>query len=240
MFSKTLVLIGLLTSNVSATLRGDAAIEEDEAVYAEHLDLEVDVGGKRELFPLLPGTKCPTGHICRVRNVNNVAGINPMVASIKSNYKTTLAATVDWQELNNNLNTVVSSNNYCSRRAAMSRAAALAAGVAAATVNSPAYAAETKEVKMGSDTGLLAFVPAKIEICKGDSVKWINNKGGPHNVVFDEDDIPSGVDQGSISMDDQLGEEGETFVRKFETAGKYGYYCEPHRGAGMQATLTVV
>ena len=66
-----------------------------------------------------------------------------------------------------------------------------------------------------------------------------NNKGGPHNVVFDEDAIPSGVSQEAISMDDQLGEEGDTFTMKFTTAGTYEYYCEPHRGAGMNAVLVV-
>jgi len=67
----------------------------------------------------------------------------------------------------------------------------------------------------------------------------VNNKGGPHNVVFDEDAIPSGVDQESISMDDQLGDEGATFSKKFDVAGTYKYYCEPHRGAGMNAEMTV-
>merc|ERR1711892_572732 len=145
----------------------------------------------------------------------------------------------NWQELNKELTSVVNSNEYCSRRNAMSRAAGLVAGAAVATVSMPAYAAETKEVKMGTDAGGLQFVPAKISICKGDSVEWINNKGGPHNVVFDEENIPSGVDQEKISMDDQLGEEGDTFKMSFDTAGEYGYYCEPHRGAGMNAALTV-
>merc|ERR1712194_807298 len=69
-------------------------------------------GGERQLFPLLPGTKCPTGHHCRVRTTS--AGMNPMMGSLKDNLKTPLAATLDWQELNNNLNTVVASNDYCS------------------------------------------------------------------------------------------------------------------------------
>ena len=81
--------------------------------------------------------------------------------------------------------------------------------------------------------------PDEVKICKGDSVTWVNNKGGPHNVVFDEEAIPSGVSQESISMDDQLGDEGATFTKKFDVAGAYSYYCEPHRGAGMQASLTV-
>mmetsp|Transcript_91532 Transcript_91532/g.186310 ORF Transcript_91532/g.186310 Transcript_91532/m.186310 type:complete len:242 (+) Transcript_91532:87-812(+) len=241
MIFKSLALIGLIGGNVAAAnLRADAN-ELVESDFAEHLDLEVEVDGKRELFPLLPGTKCPTGHVCRVRSSpQSHNGMSPMLGAIKDNYKNTLTETVDWQELNSNFNTLVVSNNFCTRRAAMARAAGLAAGVAASTVSQPAYAAETKEVKMGSDSGLLAFVPKKVEICKGDSVTWINNKGGPHNVVFDEDGIPDGVSQEAISMDEQLGEEGDTYTKKFDTAGEYAYYCEPHRGAGMEGILVVV
>ena len=71
------------------------------------------------------------------------------------------------------------------------------------------------------------------------SIVRINNKAGPHNVVFDEDNIPDGVDQEKISMDDQLGEPGDTFEMSFDTAGTYGYYCEPHRGAGMVGQVIV-
>ena len=54
------------------------------------------------------------------------------------------------------------------------------------------------------------------------------------------DSIPSGVDQEAISMiDDQIGEEGEFFEMKFDVAGEYAYYCEPHRGAGMNGMLVV-
>jgi len=239
MFSRTLFLIGMLVGNVSADmnlLRGSA--EED----LEHLDLEVLVEGERQLFPLLPGTKCPTGHVCRVRSSSIVTGFgdSPMINSMKQNYKSTLAMTLDWESLNNSFKTIVNSDNFCTRRGAMAKAAAIAGGASAVAASKPAMAAETKEVLMGSDSGLLAFVPQKTTICKGDSVKWINNKGGPHNVVFDEDDIPGGVDQEAISMDEQLGEEGDTYVKKFDTAGTYGYYCEPHRGAGMNGALTVI
>jgi plastocyanin len=57
--------------------------------------------------------------------------------------------------------------------------------------------------------------------------------------VFDEDAIPSGVDVEAISMDEQLGEEGDSFTRSFDTAGNYEYYCEPHRGAGMNGMVVV-
>lgn len=231
---KTLVLAGLL-GGASAKLGAEKATIDDADL---HLDLELEIGGERQLFPLLPGTKCPTGHQCRVRSVSN-QNMSPMMSSLKGSIKTSLAAKLNWEDLNENLTTVVQSNDYCSRRSAMARAAGLAAGVAATTVATPAYAAETKDVKMGSDSGQLVFVPAKITVCKGDSVKWTNNKGGPHNVVFDEDAIPAGVNAEKISMDDQLGEEGDSFVMKFDKPGDYAYYCDPHRGAGMNGMLVV-
>merc|ERR1719262_1546864 len=123
--------------------------------------------------------------------------------------------------MNDDLNTVVQSDSMCTRRHAMARAAGLAAGMALASVNAPGFAAETKTVKMGSDSGQLVFIPDEIKICAGDTVTWVNNKGGPHNVVFDEDAVPSGVNAESISMDDQLGDEGATFSKKFDTPGTY-------------------
>lgn len=239
MISKTLLLIGLFSGNVMARLNEDIPVEVNKEHLEEHLDLELIVEGKRQMFPLLPGTKCPPGHTCRIRNVHNPTGMSPMVTSLKNNLKTPLAMAMDWSELNKDLTTVVNSNDRCSRRNAMAKAAGMLAGLSVTTVNAPAYAAETVEVKMGADNGGLQFVPAATKICKGDSVKWINNKGGPHNVVFDEEAVPAGVDAEKLSMDEQLGEEGDTFTMSFTTAGDYEYYCEPHRGAGMNAKLTV-
>ena len=35
-----------------------------------------------------------------------------------------------------------------------------------------------------------AFDPPSVTIKAGESVTWVNNAGFPHNVVFDEDDVP--------------------------------------------------
>merc|ERR1712187_1029313 len=59
-----------------------------------------------------------------------------------------------------------SSGSACSRRDALIRAA----GVAAAVIGAPAFAAETKVIKMGTDSGQLQYVPSEATICKGDSV----------------------------------------------------------------------
>lgn len=181
-FNKAFVLMGLLTSSATAqkmSLRRVDTPEEDKSSSMhlpdggeiEHLDLEVMVEGKRKLFPLLPGTKCPPGHQCRTRN--SVSGNSPMADAVKnSNMGTQLSATFDFNEFSKEMETIVASDDYCTRRRAMAKAAGMVAGVAATTAAMPAYAAETKEVKMGADSGLLVFVPAKTTICVGDSVKW--------------------------------------------------------------------
>jgi len=237
-----ILLVSLLSGGDALENEGGLrkTIVEDKHEDSAHLDLELTIGGERQLFPLMPGTRCPTGHTCQTRTqLTAGTGQSPMINAIKRNIGTDLSMSLDWVDMNSQLETVVMSDKFCTRRNAMAKAAGLAAGLSMAAVSQPAFAAATTEVQMGADSGLLVFVPAKVTVCKGDTVKWINNKAGPHNVVFDEDNIPSGVDQEKISMDDQLGEPGDSFSMKFDTAGTYGYYCEPHRGAGMQATMIV-
>merc|ERR1711948_101766 len=100
----------------------------------------------------------------------------------------------------------------------------------------PAFAAEPTVIKMGSDSGQLQYVPNESTICKGDSVTWVMNKAGPHNVQFNE--VPVGADADSLGCQ-LLGDEGATYTQKFDVAGDYAYYCTPHGGAGMAGQLTV-
>lgn len=95
---------------------------------------------------------------------------------------------------------------------------------------SPATAA-TYEVKMGADNGQLAFSPNTLTVKTGDTVKFINNKLPPHNVVFEGHE--------ELSHKQLLFSPGETFDVTFPESGKYSFYCEPHRGAGMVGTITV-
>jgi plastocyanin len=226
--------------SLSYIMAAPAPVEEMDKVTEKDFETATGINATstrgRELFPLYAiGTKkarmalrnAATSGKGPQMNLENGVGVKGPVKALEQ-----LA-------LNDNLNTVISSDSMCTRRHAMARAAGLAAGLALTTVNAPAFAAETKMVKMGSDGGQLVFQPDEVKICSGDTVKWVNNKGGPHNVVFDEEAVPAGVDVEKISMDDQLGDEGATFSMSLTTKGTYSYFCEPHRGAGMLAQVVV-
>jgi plastocyanin len=111
-------------------------------------------------------------------------------------------------------------------------------------VFTPSAAAETYTVKLGSDKGMLAFEPAKLTVKAGDTIKWINNKVPPHNVVFDAGQNPNkSADLAKALSHKQLmmspGQEYETTFASDTPAGDYTFYCEPHRGAGMVGKITV-
>ena len=53
-----------------------------------------------------------------------------------------------------------------------------------------AASAQAATVKLGSDSGALVFVPETLNIKAGETVDFVNNVGFPHNVVFDEDNVP--------------------------------------------------
>ncbi|KAK7409888.1 hypothetical protein VNO78_00271 [Psophocarpus tetragonolobus] len=97
------------------------------------------------------------------------------------------------------------------------------------------------EVLLGSGDGALVFVPSDFSVAAGETIVFKNNAGFPHNVVFDEDEIPSGVDAGKISMaeEDYLNGPGETYSVTLEAKGSYSFYCAPHQGAGMVGKVTV-
>ncbi len=91
--------------------------------------------------------------------------------------------------------------------------------------------ANTVEVKLGTDAGMLAFEPSTVNISTGDTVKFVNNKLAPHNAVFEGHD--------ELSHPDLAFAPGESWEQTFTAAGTYDFYCEPHRGAGMVGKVVV-
>lgn len=99
-------------------------------------------------------------------------------------------------------------------------------------INVSPAAAGTATVKMGTDSGMLGFEPSTVTIKAGDTVKWVNNKLPPHNIVFEGSAADKSHDQLMFSP-------GESYEATFNEPGTYSYYCAPHRGAGMAGKVVV-
>lgn len=95
-----------------------------------------------------------------------------------------------------------------------------------------------------------SFVPAETRVRAGDTVRFVNGMGGPHNVEFVGDSIPAAARKliDAAMPGDKIGplsgplvlDEDETYtvVVPDLTPGRYAYFCRPHL-ANMRGGLTV-
>ncbi|NML19570.1 hypothetical protein HHL16_01735 [Pseudoflavitalea sp. G-6-1-2] len=82
----------------------------------------------------------------------------------------------------------------------------------------------TKIVKMRG----MRFDPSSIQVSIGDTVIWINESNGEHNVVANDGTFKS-----------TMLENGQLYALVFEKKGVYKYYCQPHRIMGMKGVVEV-
>ncbi len=97
-------------------------------------------------------------------------------------------------------------------------------------------------IKMGSDTGTLVFVPAKLTVKPGEKISWVMNKAGPHNAIFDTNNSPDRNTAKSLSENKLLVKPGDTVVIEVPgnaKPGDYKFHCAPHQAAGMVGVLTI-
>ena len=86
----------------------------------------------------------------------------------------------------------------------------------------------------------------------GDTVRWVNGSGFPHNVAFYADSIPTGANvvvDAVMPAEGKLGpmngrivsEAGDSFEMDFVSAptGSYRYFSVPQEAMGMVGTITV-
>ena len=121
----------------------------------------------------------------------------------------------------------------------------------APAANAPAAGTgKTHDVNMVLDGSKYKYDPENLTIKSGDVVRYHNKSGGPHNVSFWADSVPSGAaDALKKNMPNQMAplegplltEPNTTYEVSFAGApkGQYKYYCLPHLALGMRAKLTV-
>jgi len=85
--------------------------------------------------------------------------------------------------------------------------------------------------------GDLAFDPGTVTVAVGDTVRW-EWDGSGHNVR--PDSRPDGADwTGTPGGAGETYDSGHEYAHTFEVAGRYEYYCAPHRSVGMTGAVVV-
>jgi pseudoazurin len=116
----------------------------------------------------------------------------------------------------------------------LNRMMRLAVGAAALALLGAAPAPRQWQVRMlnkGPDGQMMVFVPAKLAIAPGDSVKFVAVDKG-HNAELIAGMAPPGAPgfKGAINQEIEV---------RFTQQGLYGYKCLPHLGLGMVGVIQV-
>jgi len=123
-----------------------------------------------------------------------------------------------------------------------------APGAAAPTAGGTAH-----EVKMVLEGTTYKYVPNKLTIKAGDTIKFTSVSGGPHNVQFYPDSIPANVpapikalavappEKGGNIVSESMKMDNESLDVSFAgaPAGTYKFFCAPHHALGMVGEVTV-
>lgn len=121
---------------------------------------------------------------------------------------------------------------------------------AAAPQASPSGGGASVTIEMVGDAQGYRFEPSSVTIHAGESVRFVNKVGGPHNVTFWPDSIPGGAQRPLQSgMTNTTGPltspllinpgDGATVSFAGAPAGTYKFYCMPHLALGMKGQIIV-
>jgi len=143
--------------------------------------------------------------------------------------------------------------NTSRRKIVLSLAGAAVAGLSAPKTLLAMTNDATEDVRIkpaSSDTvvvdmnNALRFVPDKITIKAGTTVKWRNIESFPHSVTADpnlvQNPANSKLPAGAKAFNSGRINGGKSWRHTFTVAGAYHYFCIPHEGSGMIGTIIVV
>ncbi|MEP7227290.1 MAG: plastocyanin/azurin family copper-binding protein [Gemmatimonadales bacterium] len=109
-------------------------------------------------------------------------------------------------------------------------------------------AGATHDVNMELDGSNYKYVPSDLTAGPNDVIRFHNKSGGPHNVSFWADSIPSGAASHIVLPDPMAPLASKLVVAPDEVLevklneapkGDYKFYCTPHLALGMKGKLTV-
>ncbi len=121
---------------------------------------------------------------------------------------------------------------------------ALAAVTACSSLSGESATVEGRviDVEMRDDNGSFRFASDRIEVRRGDVVRFVQHGDMPHNVQFVRNTAPEGVELGDAWTGPYLNKKGEIYELEIDERfpdGTYEFVCTPHIGFQMTGTLIV-
>ncbi len=113
---------------------------------------------------------------------------------------------------------------------------------------------ERRDVQLNNNR----FMPALVTARAGDTLAFINGRGGPHNVQFADDSLTDAAhrlidaampERPKVAWSRDVPLAGPLLVLEGDTykvavpelpPGRYRFFCAPHVGGGMRGELVVV
>jgi manganese oxidase len=98
------------------------------------------------------------------------------------------------------------------------------------------------DVEMRDENGAFRFASDRIEVRRGDVVRFVQHGDMPHNVQFVRNTAPDGVELGDAWTGPYLNKKGEIYELHIDERfpdGVYEFVCTPHIGFEMKGTLVV-
>jgi plastocyanin len=133
--------------------------------------------------------------------------------------------------------------------AAAAPAEGAAPAAAAGAMAASPITGTTHTVNMIGDEKGYRFDPAEITVKAGDGIKFVNVKGGPHNVAFDPATAGASAAQITANMPESTGDltgkmlvtDGDAWTMSFGgvAAGTYNVICTPHQAMNMVMKIIV-
>jgi len=131
---------------------------------------------------------------------------------------------------------------------------AIALGLAAIALGLRFSAFDRRDILLNNNR----FMPAMITARAGDTLAFVNGRGGPHNVQFADDSLSDAAhrlidaampDRPKVAWSRDVPLAGPLLVLDGDTykvvvpalpPGRYRFFCTPHLSGGMRGELVVV
>ena len=110
-------------------------------------------------------------------------------------------------------------------------------------LNGPAHGPAAPNTAATIDMGFESYDPASVTIRAGETVEWRNTSLITHTVTDDPGRAKApgdaGLPAGAQSFNSGDIPAGQTYLRRFDVAGTYHYFCTHHESDGMTGTIVV-